>query len=117
MRRCLFRRAYARLELAVDGIFPFGRRDGFAEDLGNLVLLELARLATAGARCRHILALDIGDGDAILVVIAILDVPAHVGRHLNVKADATVLALEGEGPNVTGNTRNSHKNLRPFKGE
>lgn len=117
MRRCLFRRAYARLELAVDGIFPFGRRDGFAEDLGNLVLLELARLATAGARCRHILALDIGDGDAILVVIAILDVPAQVGRLVRLESDAAGAAGDRKGPNITGNMSNLHKNLRPFKGE
>lgn len=116
MRRCLFRRAYARLGSAIDGVLTFRRRDGFAEDGGNLALLELTRLATAGARYCHILALDIGDGNAILAVIAVLDVPAHVGRLVRLESDATGGAGDRKGPNIAINMSNLHKNLRPFKG-
>lgn len=117
MRRCLFRRAYARLGLAVDGVLTFRHRNGLAEDSGNLALLELAHLAAAGARCRHILALDIGDGKAILVVVAVLEVPAQVGRLVRLESDTTGGAGDRKGPNIAINMSDRHKNLRPFKGK
>lgn len=104
--------------LAVDGILAFRHRDGIAKDGGDLAVLEIMHRVAAGARNRHILALDIGDGATILVVIAILDVPAQVGGFVRLKGDTAGVAGDRDGPNVTDNLSNSsHNNLRPFKGE
>lgn len=105
-------------DLPAEGGLAGRHRNGLAKDGGHLALLELALLATAGARRRHIPALLEGDSDAVLVIIAVLGVPQQVSRLVSLKGDAAGVAGDRDGPNIAGNlSDNRHNNLRPFKGE
>lgn len=101
-----------------DGSFARSKRDCFAKDGGHLTVLELVLRLAAGAGGGHEPALLRGDGLAVDALVAVLDVPGHIGGVMQRERDTAGFAVDVEGPNVTGNLRNDrHNNLRPFKGE
>lgn len=117
MCRCLFQRVLPPAVLPVERNFAGSKRNGGAEDGGNLAVQELVLLIAAGARRRHILALLAGDGDAVPLLVGVCDVPPQVSRLVDLKGDAAGGAGDRKGPNITSDTSDLHKNLRPFKGE